>query len=281
MAAKRTEEEQQYIRDRYDNNTATRTTSWLGSMIALAPTTCWSSPQTMAKSSGITKLRARPPFTTSCYASLILKAPASRAPRSRHLSLLDVTPTSRSRGAVHRRHGRTLACGTRAGDDDARTSFEARPQAFGRPLYGHERWGVLSNTMKYSTVAGREDLYDLSVDPKEQNDLREKRQADIAGLREKLSETVGREVREAFRFASRGARVAPTCDLVADVTLPGGTETAWVERIPPTPPPPRSPATRAAPRSPSPGPPATEADAACGLCRKASSAMPPQPCRSA
>ena len=46
------------------------------------------------------------------------------------------------------------------GDAETQAAFEARHHAFGRPLYGLERWGVIAGDKKWSTHEGKELLFD-------------------------------------------------------------------------------------------------------------------------
>jgi arylsulfatase A-like enzyme len=145
------------------------------------------------------------------------------------VSLLDVMPTVLDLlGLPHDGMKGSSLLALARGDATAAATFKARPQAFGRPLYGDERWGVLDNQLKYTTVAGAEDLYDLGLDPEETEDLRFKREGEVSGLLDVLGTTLGRPMRAAFRFSNRGARKAPAEELVAVVTVPGGIEAAWV-----------------------------------------------------
>jgi len=101
------------------------------------------------------------------------------------------------------------------------TAGEDRALAFGRPLYGHRRWGVAADGQKYMTSEGAEHLYDLSADPGERADLllRGKRPEP---WRARLSEALGRPVALGFRLIPTTSKARS--DLMVELTVPGGVE---------------------------------------------------------
>jgi hypothetical protein len=113
------------------------------------------------------------------------------------------------------------------GEPSAVAAAEARLFGYGRPLYGDEQWGVLARERKYATEGGREELYDLGVDPGEQNDLaRAGREGDLPGRREALGRALGTDAGLVFRL--RPDRGGGRADLEVDLTVPGGVARAWV-----------------------------------------------------
>lgn len=149
------------------------------------------------------------------------------------VSLLDVTPTVLDLAGleVDGFDGRSLVS-LAQGEPTAVADFGERDQAFGRPLYGHERWGVLHGGKKYTTTAGREELYDLDQDPAERRDKMDADRTQAGPYRAWLGEALGREFPVAFRLENRIQRELPDRDLVAKATFPGGVRTAWVGEDP-------------------------------------------------
>jgi arylsulfatase A-like enzyme len=167
---------------------------------------------------------------------LVIKAPGIRGTRSdAPASLLDITPTVldalgiEPSGAVD---GLSLMPAAR-GEGDA--DLRSRGLAFGRPLYGSERWGVLTpEAKKWTTQEGREAMYDIGVDPGETDNLiRNKPGAAGQPYREAFAEALGTRLGLGYRIMgsnNRGGR--PTQDMHAIVQVPGGLDDAWVEHDP-------------------------------------------------
>jgi hypothetical protein len=101
----------------------------------------------------------------------------------------------------------------------------ARDLAFGHPLYGPERWGVLHDAEKWTSVRDREEVFALASDPRERKGAPP---ADPAVWHARLGAAVG-------RTAVAGWRLAPTPDerggeipgLWARCTVPGGFSQAF------------------------------------------------------
>jgi arylsulfatase A-like enzyme len=106
----------------------------------------------------------------------------------------------------------------------ASAAFTARPQAFGRPLYGKRRWGSLLGDMKYTTTEGRQAAFDLSADPAEQDNIAP---SWITEGREAIGEAMGTEAPIAFRL-SAARPSSEREDLVAIVHVPGGIQRTWI-----------------------------------------------------
>jgi hypothetical protein len=144
------------------------------------------------------------------------------------VSLLDVTPTTLELGGVERSvemTGRSVVASA-SGDTDSIEWFRGRSQAFGRPLYGTERWGVLTGDMKWSSHAGVEEVYNLGEDLGEERNLRQS--ADLAGLRASFGEALGRRSEVVWRLNSGAARQIPSRDLVVEFNHPAGFRAAWL-----------------------------------------------------
>ncbi len=148
------------------------------------------------------------------------------------VSLLDVAPTVLDLAGVAvppEMEGRSLGPLLRR-EQGADASFQARDQAFGRPLYGLERWGVLHDHEKWTTTEGREQLFDLDVDASEKrNLLKSDPDTDTTPYRNALGDALGRKVMTGFRLvpsAHRGDdKVVP--GTWALCTVPGGFSAAW------------------------------------------------------
>lgn len=146
------------------------------------------------------------------------------------VSLLDVTPTVLDALGLTGRDldGQSLLPLAR-GDAAAAEAFTKRDQAFGRPLYGTPRWGVLHDQQKWTTNEGREALHDLRADPAERDNLaKDDQNLPGATWRGYLADALDRPVDVAFRiFPARPPAEARDQDFVVRVTVPGGIRAAW------------------------------------------------------
>jgi arylsulfatase A-like enzyme len=147
------------------------------------------------------------------------------------VSLLDVTPTVLDLlglpSAVP--HGQSLVH-VAWQDAGAAEALAARPQAFGRPLYGLDGqppsvdgWGVVADGHKWAQRGGRQSLFDLSADPAEGKNLLPG--ADAARYPAALAEALGVEVVPVWRMSLFNARGLTKSELT--VTVPGGFAAAW------------------------------------------------------
>lgn len=146
------------------------------------------------------------------------------------VSLLDVTPTVLDLLDLpggSDLNGTSLV-GVMNGEDGAAEALARRPQAFGRPLYGKERWGVLKGTRKWTTIEGKEAYFDLSDDVFEKSNLAGNDGVDTTTMKDALAEAVGQPVVGAYRLAPRGMRNVPKESLTATITVPGGIREIWV-----------------------------------------------------
>lgn len=161
---------------------------------------------------------------------LVIKAPGLQPGRvTSPVSLLDVTPTVLDLlGLPHDGLDGASLVSAMKGDAAAVGALDSRDIAFGRPLYGSERWGVLHAGQKYSTTDGRESLYDVTTDPNEREDLLSgKEDADGVAWRAVLGTALSREVAVGYRLFTSRAASSPG-DLVARLIVPGGIARAWV-----------------------------------------------------
>jgi arylsulfatase A-like enzyme len=158
---------------------------------------------------------------------LVIKAPGIPAGRiDAPVSLLDLTPTILDLIGVEPTEpldGRSLVPLTR-GEAGVAEAFASRDQAFGRPLYGVERWGVLHDGSKWSTHDGEQALFDLAADPDEVHDLLASDPTLGAPWPERLGAALGRNAAPGWRLVpSRGTPE----ELWALCTVDGGFANAW------------------------------------------------------
>jgi arylsulfatase A-like enzyme len=112
-------------------------------------------------------------------------------------SLLDLTPTVlQLAGLPHEAADGLSLVDAAFGSSDALGALQARPQAFGRPLYDADGWGVLYDSTKWWDRDGISVAYDLTADPGEQDALSPDDQAAVG----QLAEALGRPVRRAWRL---------------------------------------------------------------------------------
>ncbi len=158
---------------------------------------------------------------------LVVKAPGVSAARlSSPVSLLDLTPTVLELvGLEPEGQGVSLLPAIR-GEGGARQALEDRHQAFGRPLYGNPRWGVLTEGFKWTSFEGKEELYNLSDDPGEARDLRGT--ADTAFYRRELGEALHREVPVSWRVEPSFDQRPPARAFTLTLRHPGGFAAAWL-----------------------------------------------------
>jgi hypothetical protein len=93
------------------------------------------------------------------HVPFVVKAPGIRTGKlDTPVSLLDLAPTLLELAGAPvppEMDGHSLVPLLR-GDEAADAALRARDQAFGRPLYGQEQWGVLHGTQKWTTTEGHE-----------------------------------------------------------------------------------------------------------------------------
>ncbi len=104
----------------------------------------------------------------------------------------------------------------------------SRDVAFGRPLYGYERWGLLHEGVKFTTTEGRVERFDLASDAGETNNLGRAGDDGEAAWLARLGVALGRPAVRALRLVPTRAPASGSADLVASVTVPAGIAAAWV-----------------------------------------------------
>ncbi len=162
---------------------------------------------------------------------MILRAPGLPAGTTLDapVSMLDVAPTIAAIAGVPLPDAKGVSLLDAAkGTASAVDGLRARDQAFGRPLYGAERWGVLHQGDKYQTAAGRELLFNLEKDPVEKENLLDRDRSLREPMRGYLGQALGREVVVAYRLSNAGQRRAPPDALDLVLHVPGGIRAAWV-----------------------------------------------------
>lgn len=144
-------------------------------------------------------------------------------------SLLDVAPTILDiAGVSHEGLKGTSLLPAAKDAPGAREALQERDQAFGRPLYGKERWGVLADEKKYAVVGQREQVFDLVRDAVEYRNMLQRKPELAPQLRERMAEALGREVVIAYRASARSTRGTVADDLTLVFDVPGGARLAWV-----------------------------------------------------
>lgn len=150
------------------------------------------------------------------------------------VSLLDITPTVLDMlGMPHEGLDGTSLLPVARGDGSAAEVLRRRDLVFGRPLYGTERWGVLTGSHKWTTHEGREFLFDLATDPSELTNLVANRGVEASeAYHRHMADALGTPVGLGYRLSAAAVRQVPQQDLVAHVTVPGGVEHAVVAHDP-------------------------------------------------
>ena len=157
---------------------------------------------------------------------LIVRAPS--LPPSRidaPTSLLDIAPTVRAALGIPAdptAPGRDLGPASR-GEAGATDALAARPQAFGRALYGGPGWAVLDRGLKWLARDGAEAVWDLAADPGETRDIGAT--TDRTGFPAAGAEALGRAFPAVWRI-SLSARPQAT-PVTLTLTHPDGLVTGW------------------------------------------------------
>ena len=158
----------------------------------------------------------------------IVKAPGLAGQASSlPVSLLDVTPTVLALAGLGEAptEGINLLPAIQ-GDSEAQDVLENRLQGFGRPLYGQERWGVLEGNLKWTSHQGNEEVYDLSTDREEQQDLMA--ETDLTARREAFERSLDRVGGLVWRLSPGSAVGGQSEALVVEVSHPEGFKGAWM-----------------------------------------------------
>jgi arylsulfatase A-like enzyme len=156
---------------------------------------------------------------------LIIDAPGLPAGRlDAPVSLLDLTPTLLELLGIPADglQGSSLVPLIR-GEPGAAEALMARPQAFGRTLYGRTLWGVLAGGTKH--IRERDGLvaFALDTDPGEQSRL----PTEEAPLRAGLTAALGREVATVWRLETLGSGKGAGIPGELILTHPAGFTAAW------------------------------------------------------
>jgi arylsulfatase A-like enzyme len=165
---------------------------------------------------------------------LVVRAPGVPAGRiDAPVSLLDLTPTVLDLVGVDPAEaldGSSLLP-LAQGAPEAVAAFAERDHAFGRPLYGRERWGVIVDDKKWASHNGRETLHDLAADPGETKNLFRLNHKDRGKpYREALSTALDMPVDVSWRLLPSQHRGGPLPSEPMEIlcSVPGGVRYAWV-----------------------------------------------------
>ncbi len=170
------------------------------------------------------------------HVPLAIKGPGITSGRSdAPVSLIDLTPTVLDMLdlPLNGLHGKSLV-GVMSEDPAVLAAMKSRDLAFGRPLYGTSRWGVLHGGEKWSTHEDREELFDLDADsPEQKNVLRGQRGAKGEVYRDYFGQALGEDTGEGYRiFGSPHNKGRPADDMIAILKVPGGVKASFVEPDP-------------------------------------------------
>jgi arylsulfatase len=144
------------------------------------------------------------------------------------VSMLDVSPTLASAAGLPL-DGMTGWPLQGAADRSRAADFAARPQAFGRPLYGQQVWGSLLGAEKYIAEQGRDRLYNLLADPTE-DAVNTPDAASAARMRSAMSDALGTPALVVWRLSPGEHETGG--QLMATLDVPTGIEGAWAAKDP-------------------------------------------------
>lgn len=134
------------------------------------------------------------------------------------VSLLDLVPTTARALNIQIEETQGWALQEHSADE-----IRSRPQAFGRLLYGDDAWGSLKEDIKYASMSGEEEMFNLAEDPEEQHPIAQKHA--VHG-RDAMSQALNRDVRLGFRLTLSQPRNAKK-EVTAVVRIPSGVAKAW------------------------------------------------------
>lgn len=164
---------------------------------------------------------------------LIIKSPGVEGRRVEEpVSLLDLAPTVLALlgldtpAAVT---GRSLVP-LFTGDAELAAELAARPLSVGRPLYGDERWGVITQGRKWTSYRGIEAVFDLLADADEANDLRAS--SDLDALHQSFGAGLQTQAPVAWRVDFGKAGSTPKTAVVVEISHPAGFAHAWLGQDP-------------------------------------------------
>ncbi|RME21864.1 MAG: hypothetical protein D6798_17205 [Deltaproteobacteria bacterium] len=161
---------------------------------------------------------------------LVIRSPGIAAGRyDAPVSLMDVAPTlARIMDLPDEGFTGHALQGAIDGSDPALSA--ERPIAFGRPLYGLRRWGVVAGDWKYTSVEGNEYLHNLAEDPGESIDLAGEDRQRVRQLVDALGRGLERPAVLALRL--KPSTSSGQGDLRVIVEAPGGITDAWAAEDP-------------------------------------------------
>ncbi|MCB9762702.1 MAG: sulfatase [Alphaproteobacteria bacterium] len=145
------------------------------------------------------------------------------------VSLLDLTPTVLDLLGVEADGFDGVSLAPLLAGQPTPDALTRRAQAFGRPLYGDERWGALVGDTKWITHNGRQQVFDLGSDPGERDDLvRSTTPEQLDALRAAMGQALQQEAPLSWRLDFANPARTPGQPVVVELHHPDGLRAAWM-----------------------------------------------------
>jgi arylsulfatase A-like enzyme len=107
--------------------------------------------------------------------------------------------------------------------------LNARPLAIGFTIRGNDQWGTVIGGKKWTSNAATESLYDLNLDPKEQDNLADRSDTNLEPYPDWLSVALRRPVKRVLRISAHPkARSLKNRKYRLEVKHPAGIQKAWI-----------------------------------------------------
>jgi len=111
----------------------------------------------------------------------------------------------------------------------AAAALQARPIALGRTLQANDHWGVYLEGRKWISTGRKQQLYELSTDPKEQTNIGNHPNTELAQYPDLLAHALKREVKRVIRVSTQTSRRTMLGKKSRiEATHPAGIQSAWI-----------------------------------------------------